>query len=242
MIGAGPVGRAIFELIHELEDRSAHSAYLRDVTPADVEPPRAEVLHIAFPFGPDFVEAVRGYQLEYDADLTVIHSTVPVGTSDGLGAVHSPVRGREELIAESLRSFVKYFGGPRAAEAATVFRAAGVTCAIVSDARTTEAGKLWELVQFGVQVAVEKAIHRYCETWGIDRDIVYREFAATYNDGYMIVGEPHFHRPILDHVPGPIGGKCVVAGARMLRHPLSSGEEYGILDIIEDAAREEVPW
>lgn len=221
VIGAGEVGRALATVL---------DAPLRDITPTG--PSQADVLHICIPYTPAaFADQVRAYAVSYGADLVVVHSTVPVGTCDPHGWVHSPVRGRHPDLAEGLRVFTKFFGGGRAADAAKAFADAGIDTRTTPLAATTESGKLWELTQFGLQVAVEKAIHAWSTENGVDFDVVYTEMARTYNDGYAALGEDRFLRPVLEHVPGPIGGHCVLAGARLIDHPVG--------DFVLQAARQE---
>ena len=215
VIGAGEVGQAIFNVLSE-----KHDVYMRDIEPDG--PQRADVLHVCFPYSYNFNEAVYDYVKEYQAKLWIIHSTVPRGTSAKLSAVHSPVRGRHPALTESVRTFVKFFGGPRAAEAAAYFSECGVPVKVVADSDATEAGKMWELAQYGLAIAIEKSIYAYCEDNRLDFDTVYTLFAETYNEGYTALNEPQFVRPVLRHMPGPIGGHCVVPGSLMLNHPLAS--------------------
>src|SRR5690606_40778498 len=53
-------------------------------------------------------EHVQRYAAEHGAELVVVHSTVPVGTCDANGWVHSPVRGRHPNLVGGLRKFVKH--------------------------------------------------------------------------------------------------------------------------------------
>jgi hypothetical protein len=214
VVGAGQAGTAVHQVLSR-----AHDAAIRDVDPVEVH---AEVLHICFPWSDLFVWQVRGYQRQHTADLVVVHSTVPVGTCDPEGWVHSPVRGRHPDLADSLLTFTKHFGGGRADQAAKVFEVAGCDVRIHPRAAETEAGKLWELVQFGLQVRIEQQIHDWCTGHGIDPDVVYRDFAVTYNDGYRRLSLAQFVRPVLEHVPGPIGGHCVRQCAVLLDHPLAA--------------------
>lgn len=213
VVGAGEVGTAVRAVLAR-----AHETDIRDIDPVNVT---AEMLHICIPWSDRFIETVREYAQVHDAGLVVVHSTVPVGTCDSQAWVHSPIRGRHPHLAASLLAFVKHVGGGRAGQAAEVFAAAGVPVQVHERAAETEAGKLWELVQFGLQVRVEQEIHAWCEQRGLDPDVVYRHFAASYNAGYAALDERRFVRPVLDHVPGPIGGHCVSPGARMLDHPLA---------------------
>lgn len=204
VIGAGQIGRAIAEVL-------GPDTLLGDV---GAEPVPVDVLHVCFPWTRNFDHAVRAYQHVFRPSLTVIHSTVPVGTSRRLHAVHSPVTGRHPRLAESVRTFRKWFGGSRAAEAADLFAAVGVQTETTPDAETTEAGKLWQTLQFGLLVAMEKESRRFATEWHADPDVVYREMNRDYNDGYAALGEP-WRLPILDHMPGGIGGHCVIPNARI---------------------------
>ncbi|SFD14299.1 hypothetical protein SAMN05421773_110107 [Streptomyces aidingensis] len=203
----------------------AHDALIRDIEPVPVG---AEVLHVCFPWSEDFAAQVKAYADEHGAGLVVVHSTVPPGTCDPHGWVHSPVRGRHPHLAPALRAFIKHFGGHHAAEAAQAWEDAGVRTRVHTLAADTEAGKLWELVQFGVQVRVEKAIHAWCAERGLDADVVYRQMAETYNDGYADLGEHRFLRPVLAHMPGDIGGHCVRPMAALLDHPLAEMVTRGL--------------
>lgn len=216
VIGAGEVGQAITEVLLVGYD----NVHLRDV--AKDGPSQADVLHICFPYSVSFKEYVEAYVDEYQAKLVIIHSTVPLGTSSALNAVHSPVRGKHPALVESLRTFVKFFGGPKAQQAADIFARCNVPVKTVLHSEDTEAGKLWELAQYGLAIAIEKSIYAYCEMMELDFNTVYTLFAETYNQGYTMLGDDQYVRPVLRHMPGPIGGHCVVPGSLMLNHPLAS--------------------
>ena len=220
VIGAGEVGTAVHAVL-----ASAVPAQIRDTAPHSGH---ADVLHICIPYSSGFADTVHEYAETHGASLVVVHSTVPVGTCDSQGWVHSPVRGRHPHLEAGVRTFTKHFGGGRASEASEAFRAAGVGVRTHPSAAETEAGKLWELVQYGVQIRVQKAIYEWCAARGIPADVVYAEFADTYNSGYAELGYPHFVRPVLDNIPGPIGGHCVVPMSRLLDHPLSAIVQEGV--------------
>jgi len=213
VVGAGEVGRAV----HAVLSRVAQ-ADLRDVEPVELA---ADVLHVCFPWSDTFVDEVRRYRREHMTDLVVVHSTVPVGTCDPQGWVHSPVRGRHPHLAEGLLTFVKHFGGQRADEAAKLFEAAGCDVAVHGRAAETEAGKLWELCTYGLSIALEKAILAYCAERGLDFGVVYTAFRQAYNDGYVAMGHPEFVQPVLRHVPGGVGGHCIIPSMSLLDHPLA---------------------
>ena len=203
IVGMGEVGSALAEVL---------GVPGRDVGSFDLH---ADVLHVAFPWSGRFVSDVHRYQREHGADLVVVHSTVPVGTCDPYGWVHSPVRGRHPHLVESLKAFTKHAGGVRAREFDWPH-----TLVVHDRAEETEAGKLWELAQFGLQVRINQAIHEWCVVRGLDPDVVYRQFADTYNEGYEALGEGRFTRPVLNYMPGDIGGHCVAQNSVLLDHPL----------------------
>lgn len=213
VIGMGQVGTALLSVL-------GTEAYGRDLDETSIIT-GAKVLHICIPWSEAFPREVGQYQTRYAAGLVVVHSTVPVGTCDPHGWVHSPVRGRHDRLEASLRTFVKFFGGAQAGEAAEIFLALGVPVTTVELAATTEAGKIWELVQFGLQIKVEQAITEWCQLEGLDADTVYEGFAASYNRGYIALGEEQYVRPIIQHIPGLIGGHCIREGAALLDHLLA---------------------
>lgn len=211
IVGFGEVGAALAEV---LKITAVHDpAKGRTVQPAIYD-----VLHVALPYNSDFHSTVRQYQKDYAPSVTVIHSTVPVGTSSALGALHSPVRGVHPNLAEGLRTFVKFIGG--AGVAATVveriFEQAGIATYLVDKPENTEAMKLWETTQYGLFILLEKEIYRYCQEHGLDFETVYTAANRTYNDGYLALGRTDVLRPVLKQQDGPIGGHCVLPNAELL--------------------------
>src|SRR4051812_21023221 len=102
--GCGEVGAALRSILEcDGEDLALK------ITPRSV---RYDVLHICIPYSDHFEAIVRGKQHLFSPAFTVIHSTVPIGTSEKLDALHSPVRGKHPQLEESIRTFVKYVGGP----------------------------------------------------------------------------------------------------------------------------------
>lgn len=237
VLGAGEVGRALYKVLSDQYGEGENGTAIQDLGGSGV---RANVLHVCYPYGPrpeqhqrctapdhtdSFIQSVQHDVQDHQDDvkssgLVIVHSTVPVGICDGAGWVHSPVRGRHPQLVDGLLNFIKHFGGRRAAEAAEWFDACGIVTMVHEYARDTEAGKLWELVQYGMQIRIEKAIHEWCQKSGVDFKIAYTLFAETYNDGYMR-RHPEFIRPVIAHMPGPIGGHCVTAASPLLSHPLA---------------------
>ena len=216
VIGLGEVGQALYNV---LNDTYGDTIFKRDLEAGDL-PETFEVLHICIPFTDGFVDEVKAYQAQYKPSLTIIHSTVSLGTSDLCGAVHSPVRGVHPYLVDGLRTFVKYFGGSQAFDAARIF--SSICPVFTTDkAKNTEAGKMWCTTQYFAQIDLEKNIHKYCKDNDLDFDFVYTHLNQTYNEGYEKLGMKHVVRSIIQHVPGPIGGHCVVSNAKLLAIPYS---------------------
>lgn len=210
VIGLGEIGSAIQEVLqcpgHDKDER-----YDGKVT----------ALHICFPYSDSFKEAVVSYQDIYKPKVTIIHSTVPVGTSDSLGAVHSPVRGVHPYLAPSIRTFVKIFGGDKAGKAARIFKRVGVKTKTVKSARDTEAGKLWSTTGYGLNIILEKAVKEFCDKNSLDFGVVYTLFNETYNKGYQDMNMPHFQKYNLRHYPGRVGGHCIEPNLDLLDSQLA---------------------
>lgn len=175
-----------------------------------------DVVHVCIPFNneKEFNMLVRTYKSW--GKLVIVHSSVPVGTCDDLGVVHSPVRGVHPLLEKGIRTFVKYFGGKHAQKAAKIFQELGIKTKVYREAKTTEALKLWDTTQYGVLIMLEKQIHKWCKENNINFDAVYTQANKDYNEGYMALNRPEVVRPYLKHIPGPIGGHCVMPNVKLL--------------------------
>ena len=175
-----------------------------------------DVMHVAIPFSNEFIDVVEGYKALYAPDLVVIHSTVPVGISRQLDAVHSPCRGVHPNLEEGIRTFIKFFGGERSEEASRLFADLGIPVQITNKAENTEAMKLWDTTIYGANIILEKEIAKYCVDHDLDLDIVYTQACSSYNDGYEALGHPEYKKYVLRHTDGKIGGHCVIPNLALL--------------------------
>lgn len=211
VIGNGEIGKAVAAVLEA------------DTMDLDFSPTfeKYDVIHICIPYSERFIEIVKEYQDRFKPELTVIHSTVPLGTSEKCNAVHSPVRGVHPHLEAGVRTFVKFFGGKDAEKAAKLFEEKGVRVFTTPNARNTEHGKCWDTTQYGAFIELCREIYRDCLENGTDFDIVYTLFNETYNEGYTKLGRTDVIRPTLYYSEGKIGGHCVVPNARFLNTPTS---------------------
>jgi len=232
IIGAGEVGTAVFNVL-----RKHYPTFIRDKE--DGLEGRFEVLHIAYPPAKGFVQTTKKHAEKYKPRLVIIHSTVPVGTTKKIGtmAVHSPIRGMHSkshhpgtnhmgkqskvrgdsvYFAKTIKNFVKYFGGPKAEIAAAYFSEIGVPTRCFNKSETTELAKILDTTYYGWNVIFAKEVKRICDKHSLDFDEVYTIPNQHYNQGYKKHGLRHVVRPVLKHIPGGIGGHCVVPNAYLL--------------------------
>jgi hypothetical protein len=212
VVGGGEVGKAIADVL--------------DCDIIDIDPARSrgelgegyEFLHICVPYSENFENIVVVYKAKINPRYIIIHSTVPVGLSRKLGAIHSPVRGKHPNLTESVKTFTKYFGGRGAPEVAKEFK--GLITVCYEKPETTEALKLCDLLQYAASIIVAKEIAAFCDKMDLDYEQVYTFANHTYNQGYEQMGLSQFIRPVLENMPGKIGGHCVIQNIPKLDIPI----------------------
>jgi hypothetical protein len=214
VLGIGEVGSAIARLCRN----SSQKVKVRDLKVDEFDGP-LPVLHVCIPYSDYFIGIVRKTIAEFDVELAIIHSTVPVGTTAMISkAVHSPVRGRHPDLYESLFIFRKYIGSDDdTLTAMTVdqFEELGLSNFQVLPSRATELNKLIDTTYYGICIEAHRYFQELCDWYGVDFESV-REFTQTYNEGYEELGFGNFKRPVLDPPEGAIGGHCVVPNAKIL--------------------------
>ena len=209
VVGLGEVGRPLLEFL------SDHY----NVIGVDIAPPagpigKVDVLHVCFPFEiKDFVGETARYIDLFKPRLTVIHSTVAIGTTravaqrTGAAVVHSPVRGKHARMLQELRTYTKFVGAidPAAGKsAAEHFESAGLKTKILSAPEATELAKLTETTYFGLLIAWAQEVERYASQVGQS----YEEIVSFYEE------IPFF--PATKYFPGVIGGHCVMPNIEIL--------------------------
>ena len=206
VVGLGEVGGPLLEVL-----RGPHRAEGRDIDDRDFH--GVQVLHLCFPFGPDFVSAASGYISRYRPDVAVVNSTVVPGTTRsieeaaGVPTVYSPVRGKHTRMAQELRRYRKFVAGSSPKALSLVedhFATAGVTTQRMSSFEALELAKLLETTYFGVLVAWAQEMDRFAEA--VDAD--YWETIDFFHEiDYL---------PPVDFQPGYIGGHCVMPNLELL--------------------------
>jgi hypothetical protein len=174
-----------------------------------------DILHICFPYSDQFENEVQRYQDCLNPDYTVVHSTVPVGTSRKLGAIHSPVIGRHPHLTESIKTMTKFLGGKRASEVGDYFRRSGINIYLTDKQESTELLKILCTTTFGVLVEMTKETKRQCDKHGVPFEL-WTIWTQEYNQGYARLGMPYVQRPSLVPIMTRISGHCVCQNAELL--------------------------
>jgi len=214
IIGAGEVGYALFKVLERLPN---HVLRVRDIGDESTKKTlHFDVMHICFPYSKTFVRAVRTYQKQYTPKYTVIHSTVPVGTSRKCSAFHSPVRGVHPNLQSGIMTFEKWLG-PESNDLAAYFECAGIPVMQCANPETTELAKILCTTYYGWNIVFEKEVFKLCKKHKVPFADVYTKWNEQYNRGYTRLGMSHVVRPVLKHVPGKIGGHCVLNNLKFLK-------------------------
>lgn len=180
-----------------------------------------EILHICLPWSDKFIEIVKKEIKEIKPKLTIIHSTVPPGTTKKIGGmiVHSPVRGVHPNLFEGIKTFVKYIGADnkKAGEMAKKhLEGLGIKTKVFYPSATTEIGKLLDTTYYALIIAWHGEMKKICDKFGIDFEKAITDFNKTYNEGYAKLGKKNVIRPVLYPPKGGITGHCLIMNAKIL--------------------------
>ena len=204
IIGQGEIGKSLHKVIGgEITEKTDISG-------------EYDIIHICFPYDENFISEVKRYQTLYSSKYTVIHSTVPVGTSRKCNAIHSPVEGIHPYLEQSLKTFTKLLGGGKAGEVADYFRRKGIKVYITDKSETTELMKLMSTTFYGTCIEFTKDVKRQCNKFKVPFEL-WTLYNIIYNQGYTDLGEKQFVRPNLIPNMQKIAGHCVLPNANLIK-------------------------
>jgi UDP-N-acetyl-D-mannosaminuronate dehydrogenase len=209
VVGLGEVGKPLLEIVG-----TRHQAVGLDIAPPAEQVRHVDVMHVCYPFEiKDFVGETASYVERFSPAVTIINSTVAVGTTraiaerTGAAVVHSPIRGKHTRMREELLHYTKFVGAldPAAGkDAAAHFESLGMRTRTLASPEATELAKLSETTYFGLIIAWAQEVERYCDALGLDYD----EIVSFYEE------VPFF--PPMKYFPGIIGGHCVLPNIEIL--------------------------
>lgn len=189
-----------------------------------------EIINICISQGSGFVGDVVRYIKMFNPDLTIIHSTIPVGTTDKIikeskaNVVHSPIRGVHPNLYTGIKTFKKYIGSPvdKAIELCyTHFDELGLYYNVIKDAKATELAKLLSTTYYGLVIAWHGEMKKMADKYGVDFSMI-GDWTQTYNEGYKELKMSNVIRPNLYPPDGNIGGHCVIPNTEILKEQINS--------------------
>lgn len=234
ILGFGEIGTSIAGLYHGTD----HELVTKDkVFDGFNKKKQLDILHICIPASKDFIKIVSQHAGRYCAGgLVIIHSTVPVGTTEAIikhhkFTVHSPVRGKHPNLLPSLKNFTKYIGADFAGAgrlALEHLQELGVPAVVFRKSRTTELMKLLSTTYYAHCIAFHDYAKKLCDKEGLEFDRVMTHPNNTYNQGYINMDMKAVVRPILEAPEdSKIGGHCLIPNAKMLK------DQFGEDDILK---------
>lgn len=186
-----------------------------------------DILNICISWSDKFIPTVKNAIKKYKPRLTIIHSTVPPGTTKKIGGmtVHSPVRGMHPDMYFGIKTFVKYIGAnnEKAGEIAKKhLESLGIKTKVFAKSETTEIGKLLDTTYYALVIAWHGEMKKLCDKYKIDFNNAVTDFNETYNQGYLKLGKKKVIRPVLYPPENGISGHCLVSNAEILKKNFKS--------------------
>ena len=228
IIGMGEIGKGLYRVLSEVHEVITYDT--KDGTA--VLPLRTTVLNICIPGNLDnFIDITVDYIKKLEPDACIIHSTVPICTTDAIqmavntldtkacecAVTHSPVRGKHPVMEEGILTYVKHLGGHDTHIAYQYLTEAGLDVRVHDKALTTELAKILSTTRYGLNLAFLRETEKLCKTLKLEVGEVFTEWEETYNQGICVSGHPELCRPIYQPLGTDyIGGHCVVENAWML--------------------------
>jgi len=216
IIGYGEIGKALYKIFSKyydigyLDNNGAYSNVLEN----------PDIMHITIPYNEKFIEEVKKYQKQFKPKYTIIHSTVPIGTSRKCKALHSPVVGLHPFLEDSIKTFIKFIGGKNAGEVADYFRRANIKIYITNKQETTELIKILSTTAHGMFIEYTKEVKKLCEKNKVPFEL-WTLWNDNYNVGYEKLGHPEYKRPNLIPIMKKIGGHCVLPNLEFIDSPFT---------------------
>ena len=239
LIGFGEVGQALHQVLGERRE-----FYIVD--PAKGYQPEAgdstevQWAHVAIPYTDAFRPVVIEMIRKWKPEVTVLHSTLPVGTTRQLDKdqdyqtrlVYSPVRGRHPNLARYLRDFPKWYSTDYSGEmderVTAYFAAAGIQTRKAPSYEWLEWAKLVETFTYGYNLVLWQELERQVTKIPGNKHANLTALKNWLHEKKRMYDGDLGYVPIYDLVPGPIGGHCVTSNWDLLE-PMMDPDLYKFL-------------
>ena len=190
-----------------------------------------DIMHICIPVPSKskFLEIALSLIKKYKPKLTIINSTVPIGTTIelyrqcGCLIAHSPCRGvhkNKEYMKQEFKRWTKYVGGatPEAgSEAQKHFKLAGLKTKMLPNCTDTEFAKLFETTYRTWMIVFFQKMDRLARKYSMRNPALKIDF----NETVDFIEDTHnvrHDRPVM--FPDVIGGHCLLPNSKLLLEEL----------------------
>lgn len=232
IVGYGEIGKAVREVFCD----TGNPFDIVDLDINEFDPKKKyQWMHVAIPYSKDFVQIVNNYVDTIKPYGTIIHSTVPVGTTRKIKGrrYHAPVRGRHADLARGIKSYEMFVSAenmPDQQDILVYFSSRGIVCNAYAYFEITEAAKLLSLLQYGINIEFARYAKKLCEKHDLDYDFVVKKYSESYNRGIQY-DNPLLAKTILEPPEGKIGGHCVLPAIQILNNDVEEGILKRILEL-----------
>jgi UDP-N-acetyl-D-mannosaminuronate dehydrogenase len=236
VIGLGEIGGTVFSILKDSEKSQVYGVDLDKKKMNEygaVEPPSeaVDVLDVCIPVPnkDKFIAITKGYIKKYQPKLTIINSTVPIGTTielykqcGGLIA-HSPCRGvhkNKEYMIKEFKRWTKYVGGatPEAGAAAQKhFEIAGLKTKALANCTDTEFAKLFETTYRTWMIVFFQKMQQLVGKY----NSVNPDLKIDFDETVDFIEDTHrqrYDRPVM--FPDVIGGHCLLPNSKLMLEDL----------------------
>lgn len=219
ILGLGEVGLVIKKLCQK-----KHQVFVRTRTRDQIKNHKIDILHICIPYNEKFESIVLKNLKEIKPKFIIIDSTVKPGTTQSLYKkskallIHAPIIGIHPHLYKYLKVFKKPLGAVNTkayALAKKHFNDLGVKTQCFDTPFESELAKIMSTTYYAWNIIFEKYLYSLCLKHNANFDQVYVKWNKMYNLGYK-KSKPNVIRPILKHMPGPIGGHCLIPNVKIL--------------------------
>ena len=231
IVGYGEIGKAVHKHFSRFNDMQ-----WQDVNAGTATHGRYDILHTCIPYSEDFVKTMQGYIDQYKPIFTISHSTTPIGTHRLINrpVIHAPVRGRHKNLAKALGEYQMYVSEDYIQAGLYYLMDCEVPIVVCQKHETTEAAKLLELMQYGVNIEFARYAKTVCDTFDLDYDEVVKDYGISHNVTIAKIDGRNLTKPILEPPKGKIGGHCVIPGMEILERQIPSELNQAVLRVNKD--------
>ena len=228
VIGYGEVGHALEEILNERYETKIHDPPKERLAPEG----KYAWLHICIPYTESFVKTVDFYMKQFSPEHTVIHSTVPVGTTRALSylyhVTYSPIRGEHPELVRYLREFPKWIATTDDSnEVLSHFQACGISMRLAPSIEALEWFKLLETFEYAYRIVLWQEIERQADRpevrGGVPKNEVLSALKEWFFEKRAVYDGERGLVPIM--FGGVIKGHCLMPNVELLK-PLMTKELY----------------